>query len=144
MIFDFEGNPYKGIISTPIPVTYIHLIKAPEICFNIEQIGNDYYNRGIVRAIVDQCPRLNEKYASILTIAPSKEIDPAKFAEVNSQGLFGAQTPINNRTILEVFSTIDAFVESSTATGGINYCNELDGVESKSKLEHFCVRRVDD
>ena len=142
LIFDFEGNPYKGIISTPIPVTYIHLIKAPEICFNIEQIGNDYYNRGIVRAIVDQCPRLNEKYASILTIAPSKEIDPAKFAEVNSQGLFGAQTPINNRTILEVFSTIDAFVES--ATGGINYCNELDGVESKSKLEHFCVRRVDD
>lgn len=141
MWLDFEEQEYLGLVSIPLAMPYIHPIpKAPEICFELQQLACDYYGRTILRVEIDCCPHIDKHYQSKLKVAEGN-LSEEDFSEQCEEGLFGPQLPMNDKLLWEVFDNISNFTEGAELTLGINYVRGSDSAESKSTLDQFEVRR---
>ncbi len=144
LVLEFEEENYRGPVSLPLITQYLHPApKKPDVCFDIKQLGTDYFGRGVVRVQVDHCSHLEEKYRTQVRLATGKINDEAAFAEAASEGLFGAQQPLSLSNLFEVFPTFADFAEGIDCTVGLAYYRAQDNTTGSSTMGSFEVRKTD-
>lgn len=139
MVVTIAGQLYRGPLSTPVPAPFIHPAPLPpDFCFDVQQLGTDFYGRALVKVSTINCHRFNPDLRVSLAGSEGRAPKPADFSSL--KGIFRPQKPINDTTVFECFDALARTPEGEPFTLAISYVRESDDVESTSRLQEIVAR----
>jgi hypothetical protein len=135
-----------GPCCTPLAVPYLHgPPKAPELCLEVMQIGNDYYGRGIFRLTPIGCESFTPKTKIAVKGGSGRLGDQTQddyekdWSTQLGKGLFGPQLPSVQNDVFQAFSALPQ-PDGADFTLGITYVRTADNAEGPPKPVTAIIR----
>ena len=152
MAVDVTGRTYYGPLTTPVPAPYLHPApKPPDLCLRVQQLGTDFYGRGVIKVSTEDCERFSPGLEitmvavglDIITVGDKGNVDGAPDTS-QSRGMFRQQVAFQDHTVFEAFESLAQTPDGNTFKLGVAYVRASDDASSHPAPTTIIARATGD